>query len=129
MTPEWTTLLPPDTEFHVAYLGPRGWSGKQVFNLIIPVCELAFVSPDDGPPPATLPTISRPAPGDRDVKGWTLVACRLAAENRVAVSFICDTAAQAEIAVRRARRWLPATYVRIPLERVIAGRAAEVTLS
>lgn len=136
MTAAWTTRVPVAIsleygipECHQAYYAPACWPGQgPLVGLTIPEGDLRFLIPpkgEDEPPPAF---VNRPR-RNHDVKGWLRTACQMAAQSEAGLTLSCDTAAQAERAARCARRWLPGTYARVSLERVLAGRIASSALS
>jgi hypothetical protein len=121
----WTTRFDPTItrrfgveEIHNVWFLPDSWHpgiGAETVTLLIPECELQLVSvlPDGEP----LGIISR-RKHDFNVKRWTRNACALAADKRASLSFGCDTREQAELAAKRAGKWLPKNYSRVALERM-----------
>lgn len=118
---EWTTRLPPEIarqfgveELHDVCFASRGRPGKgPTVSLGIPDCELQHCLVAGGGTLVT--TVHRPT-GNLSVKYWIRYACKLATENNTAPLFSCDTVEQAELAAKRASKWLP-KHGRMPLER------------
>jgi hypothetical protein len=121
----WTTRFDPVItrrfgveEIHSAVFMPDGWRpgiGAATVTLLIPELELqTLVILPDGQP---LVMIQRAA-GNANAKRRLRDACALAADRKASLSLGCDTAQQADLAARRAARWLPASYSRVALERM-----------
>ena len=130
---DWTTRILPEytrpygvEEVHNVWFVPNGWPGKgPAVSLLVPECELQFVTPAptlDGEP---LIIVNRPQV-NKNVKSWLRYACRLATTHSASLSVACDTADEAARAAKRAAKWLP-NHQRAAIERMydVAARVKE----
>jgi hypothetical protein len=123
-TVDWTTRIDPELsrpygveEVHNVWYMPddgRPGIGATTVSLLIPELRLQVVTvlPDGEP----ICFIDRPR--DQNVKRRLRNACAIAVDQKACLSIGADTAEQAELAARRAAKWLPKTYQRVALERL-----------
>jgi hypothetical protein len=95
---------------------PKGWPGKgPIVSLEIPECKLHVCLLQLNGEPVVF--VNRPR-SNKNIKTWIRNACESARERQACLSFMCDTAEQAEQAANFAGKLLPKNYERVALERM-----------